>query len=299
MNYSVSENLETIFSPQPATITNLVYHKITDHIEAPLQHQAISLLNLPFNDSTPSKTLASTKQQNNRCKVPKVCRVCFKCVIELRRHLEQCHKELGHLQVLKIVAESKRFRKDLKKSPSKAVRNVLLCPYTNDSGEICNRPIVEYKLYQHLKFYHHIQPKSAEGIRLVQQARANPFASKSIFSEYCESITDNSNNSESQISLLSLQNETDTIESVIDTNTYTVSPINTPPQSPQFITIPSSVILPQSVVPTILTGNKCQVLSICLNVVVSPNNLPPIIVPQELLTLNSKQDNESMYFYLQ
>lgn len=283
MDSLVSENKESIFLPEQAINANLVNREITDYNEAPLQHQGITLLNLPSNDSTHYKTQSSTKQQNSRCKLPKVCSVCFKCVVELRRHLEQCHSELTHLQVLKIVAESKRFRKDLKRSPSKAVRNVLLCPYTNDSGGICNRPIVEYKLYQHLKFYHHVQPKSDEGIRLVQQARANPFASKSIFSEYCRSATDNSQNSESQIDSVT-QNEINTIESVIDTNTDTVSPINTAPQSPHLITLPPSIVIPQPIVPTILTGNKCQVLSICLNVAVPPNSLPSIIVPREILS---------------
>ena len=83
--------------------------------------------------------------QKSRVRSRKICRICSKSVFDLRRHLEQCHKELDHLQIVKIVAESKRFRKDLKKNPTNAIRNVLLCPYTNEKGEICDRPIVEYK----------------------------------------------------------------------------------------------------------------------------------------------------------
>ena len=108
-------------------------------------HQ-FSIEKLPF---IPVVTNLADSQGTNRSKsrprTPKLCRVCGKSVLDLRRHLDQCHKELNRLQIVKIVAESKRFRRDLKKSPSKAVRNVLLCPYTNESGEICNRPIVEYK----------------------------------------------------------------------------------------------------------------------------------------------------------
>ena len=87
----------------------------------------------------------SANRSKSRPRLPKLCRVCGKSVLDLRRHLDQCHKELNRLQIVKIVAESKRFRRDLKKNPSRAVRNVLLCPHTNESGEICNRPIVEYK----------------------------------------------------------------------------------------------------------------------------------------------------------
>ena len=105
-----------------------------------------SIEKLPF---LPVVTNLADSQTNSRLKsrprTPKLCRVCGKSVLDLRRHLDQCHKELNRLQIVKIVAESKRFRRDLKKNPSRAVRNVLLCPYTNDAGEICNRPIVEYK----------------------------------------------------------------------------------------------------------------------------------------------------------
>ena len=107
--------------------------------------KSFSIENIPFMDLLNDANNQIQTRPKPRTRSPKPCRICSKSVLDLRRHLEQCHKELTRLQIVKIVAESKRFRKDLKKSPSKAVRNVLLCPYTNEIGEICNRPIVEYK----------------------------------------------------------------------------------------------------------------------------------------------------------
>ena len=98
---------------------------------------------------TPETIIKSNSQcvtsQKLRIRSRKICCKCSKSVFDLRRHLQHCHKKLDHLQIVKIIAESKRFRKDLKKKPTKAIRNVLLCPYSNEKGEICDRPIVEYK----------------------------------------------------------------------------------------------------------------------------------------------------------
>ena len=105
-----------------------------------------SIEKISFNpEEIPEYSSQCSTPQKSRVRSRKICRICSKSVFDLRRHLEQCHKELDHLQVVKIVAESKRFRKDLKKNPTNAIRNVLLCPYTNEKGEICDRPIVEYK----------------------------------------------------------------------------------------------------------------------------------------------------------
>eukprot|EP00800_Vazella_pourtalesii_P008945 TRINITY_DN2284_c0_g1_i1.p1 TRINITY_DN2284_c0_g1~~TRINITY_DN2284_c0_g1_i1.p1 ORF type:complete len:351 (-),score=50.26 TRINITY_DN2284_c0_g1_i1:41-1093(-) len=242
-----------------------------------------------------------------RARTPKLCRICAKSVLDLRRHLEQCHKELTHLQVVKIVAESKRFRKDLKKQPSKAVRNVLLCPYTNEKGEICNRPIVEYKLYQHLKFYHHIHPKSDEGIRLVRQARANPFASKSIFPDSCDSILELSPDPESLKTSPSkldsesyevcvsfpVENQPTDIPKFTDTNNTQIT--ESPTNSPIELTTPSSPIQSQPCVSTSPSDISCQLVSIGLNFAVSCSNLPTVSAPQEATCVITKQDNDTLF----
>ena len=242
-----------------------------------------------------------------RARTPKLCRICAKSVLDLRRHLEQCHKELTHLQVVKIVAESKRFRKDLKKQPSKAVRNVLLCPYTNEKGDICNRPIVEYKLYQHLKFYHRIHPKSDEGIRLVRQARANPFASKSIFPDSYDRILELSPEPELQrsstpkldsesyevcVSFPVEKKQTD-ITKFTDTNDTQIT--GSPAASPIELPSPSSPIQSQPCVSTSPTDVSCQLVSIGLNFAVSCFNLPTVSAPQETTCVITKQDNDTLF----
>ena len=263
-----------------------------------------SIEKIPFISSLPihndSHCLTRAK---SRARTPKLCRICAKSVLDLRRHLEQCHKELTHLQVVKIVAESKRFRKDLKKQPSKAVRNVLLCPYTNDKGEICNRPIVEYKLYQHLKFYHHIHPKSDEGIRLVRQARANPFASKSIFPDSCNNILELSPEHELQKSYpLNLDSESyevrvsfpiekqpTNIPNFIDTNNTQIT------ESPTTSPIAHSPVQLQPCVSTSPSDISCQLVSIGLNFAVSCSNLPTLSAPQETTCVITKQDNDTLF----
>ncbi|KAI6648891.1 hypothetical protein LOD99_6964 [Oopsacas minuta] len=269
-----------------------------------------SLEPIPFITTLSSQTdNCFIDKPKSRARTPKLCRVCSKSVLDLRRHLEQCHKELSHLQIVKIVAESKRFRKDLKKQPSKSVRNVLLCPFMKETGEICNRPIVEYKLYQHLKFYHHIHPKSDEGIRLVRQARANPFASKSMFPDCGDNILESRKESPSKFDLDSepyevrlsfpveetataLPTFTDTLSTHI-----TSSPIQSDSQSssPLPQTAPSSPIQSQPCVSTTPSSISCQVLSIGLNIAVSCANLASIAAPQETTCVVTKHENDTVF----
>ena len=152
---------------------------------------------------------------------------------------------------------------------------------------------IYFRLYQHLKFYHNIHPKSAEGIRLVKYARANPFAVKSLFPESSgnrlNSIDDSSSSSnlsksasdydtdqfevrnsfpnKATSSNLPIHSETNITQSQIITHSF-----------PHLLLTPhsySSQIQPQPIISS-PPDIPCSVVSICLNIAVSCNNIVPI-----------------------
>ena len=145
ITYILQENNANLYKDENSFLP-IQANNITIRDDEQFASHQYSIEKLPLNTVI---TKLADSQSANRYKShrrsPKLCRVCFKSVIDLRRHLKQCHKELNSLEIVKIVAESKPFRRDLKKYPSRAIRNVLLCPHINESGKVCNRPIVEYK----------------------------------------------------------------------------------------------------------------------------------------------------------
>ena len=165
-----------------------------------------------------------------------------------------------------------------------------------------------------MKFYHHIHPKSEEGIRLVRHARANPFASKSIFSESSEILntdsgSENSNHSNETFDFdsepyqihVSFPGQTTPVNlptySDNSSTLITHSPIQTDSNSSSPITIlasPSPIQTPPyiSTVPEI----SCQVVSIAINLAVTCKNLPSITAPQETTCLITRHEDDDILY---
>ena len=164
-----------------------------------------------------------------------------------------------------------------------------------------------FRLYQHLKFYHHIHPKSDEGIRLVRHARANPFASKSIFSESSEKTLDLNNDSGSENSIsngafdfdsepyqIHVSFPTEASPASLPTYSDTISTLIT--RSPIQTDSNSSSPTPPTSSPTNAPEISCQVLSIGINLAVTCKNLPSISAPQETTCVISRHDDDDILY---
>ena len=168
-----------------------------------------------------------------------------------------------------------------------------------------------------MKFYHHIHPKSDEGIRLVRHARANPFASKSIFSESSEKLeihnesgSENSNPSNEAFDIdsepyeihVSFPNEASPVNiptyadtsSTLITQSPTIQQTNSNSSTPLSQLISPSPIQSRSCITTGPTIS-CQVLSIGINLAVTCNNLPSISAPQETTCIITRHDEDVLY----